>query len=365
MFLTIIMKFSLFLAAVPVAQSLQIMSYNIMDSGFADDSSDYDPVGDRVPGNLTNFAKHGISPFYDVLGIIETSCWSEDGVDRYNNTHQNVSAIATSWGYEHYHLRDNIALFSHEPINLLDKPSVGYNTIVAEIKGVNYIVSSFSSISYESKHEEFTSMGEYVMKYKDKPLILMGDMNSISPQDEHRYNETLLCGNGTYDAEGQSGEYIGNFCLQDNSTVSPGPYKLDYPVGSLLEASDLTDLCFLNGGFYDIDTDSIQKYSQCGFSNPTLLIHMVSERVAGSLVTEECEATNPLLLSCFVEYDRPQTTQTALTVVPWDTITPWRRLTTYLRIKKCSKNTASTTQRCLAVFRPTEPAIIIRSKRLL
>ena len=150
---------------------------------------------------------------------------------------------------------------------MLDEPSAGYNTIVAEIKGVNYIVSSFSSLSYESKHKEFTSMGEYIMDgFKDKPLILMGDMNSISPQDEHRYNETLLCGNGTYDADGQSGEYIGNFCLQDNSTVSPGPFKLDYPIGSLLEASDLTDLCFLNGGFYDVDNDSIQQYVASGRS---------------------------------------------------------------------------------------------------
>ena len=41
-------------AALP-SNTLSIMSYNIMDSGFADESGKYDPVGDRVPGNLTNF----------------------------------------------------------------------------------------------------------------------------------------------------------------------------------------------------------------------------------------------------------------------------------------------------------------------
>ena len=41
---------------------LSIMSYNIMDSGFADESGKYDPVGDRIPGNLTDFMA-ATSPF--------------------------------------------------------------------------------------------------------------------------------------------------------------------------------------------------------------------------------------------------------------------------------------------------------------
>ena len=55
--------------------TLSIMSYNIMDSGFADESGRYDPVGDRVTkngkGNLTNFMR-GQAPFVDVLGVVET-----------------------------------------------------------------------------------------------------------------------------------------------------------------------------------------------------------------------------------------------------------------------------------------------------
>ena len=43
---------------------------------------------------------------------------------------------------------------------------------------------------------------------------------------------------------------------------------------TLLNTSDLVDLCYLSGGFYDTDTDRHSDTSQCGFSNPTLLIHM-------------------------------------------------------------------------------------------
>ena len=44
---------------------------------------------------------------------------------------------------------------------------------------------------------------------------------------------------------------------------------------SLLNSSDLVDLCFVSGGFYDIDADNrMDRFSQCGFSNPSLLIHM-------------------------------------------------------------------------------------------
>ena len=57
--------------------TLSIMSYNIMDSGFADESGKYDPVGDRIPGNLSTFMASQ-SPFVDVLGLIETGSWSEN-----------------------------------------------------------------------------------------------------------------------------------------------------------------------------------------------------------------------------------------------------------------------------------------------
>lgn len=66
------------LLLIPVTTGLSVVSYNIMDSGFASDSGKYDPVGDRVPGNLTDYV-FGMNQFVDVLGVIETSLWGEGG----------------------------------------------------------------------------------------------------------------------------------------------------------------------------------------------------------------------------------------------------------------------------------------------
>ena len=246
------------------------MSYNIMDSGFADQSGKYDPVGDRVPGNLTNFVA-SFSSFVDVLGVVETGAWSAKGSAK----HPGYNDIAASWGFAHVHVRGNCAIMAHKPLHILEEPSEGDSTIVAMVDNVTYIVTSMSSLSYAKKVDDFRKLGGLVNRYSNSALLLMGDLNTLSPQDAPRYNASLLCGNGTYDAAQQTGEYVENYCLppasDDEATTN---WVLDYPLRGLLETTDLTDLCYLSGGFYDIDTDQPQKYSQCGFSNPTLLIHM-------------------------------------------------------------------------------------------
>ena len=100
--------------------TLSIMSYNIMDSGFADESGRYDPVGDRVTkngkGNLTNFMR-GQAPFVDVLGVVETGAWTANGTA----DHPGYLQIAHDWGYEHVHVRGNCAIMSHAPLEVVDE----------------------------------------------------------------------------------------------------------------------------------------------------------------------------------------------------------------------------------------------------
>jgi exonuclease III len=259
--------------------ALSIMSYNIMDSGYADASSRYDPVGDRVPGNLTDYVAT-FSPSVDVLGVVETSSWTAEATAN----HSGYTDIAHAWGFEHVHVRSNCAIMSHEAMVVLEEPQEGSSTIVALIAGITYIVTSMSSASYPSKSDDFKALGELANRYRESELILMGDLNAISHQDRRRYNETLLCGNGTYNADAQSGEYVTNFCLDDDEDDGGGggggggSSHLDFsPMESLLNTTDLADLCFISGGFYDIDSDSMQQSSQCGFSNPTLLIHMTGD----------------------------------------------------------------------------------------
>ena len=398
-------------AALP-SGTLSIMSYNIMDSGFADESGRYDPVGDRVTkngtGNLTNFMRSQ-SPFVDVLGIVETGAWTANG----SANHPGYLQIARDWGYQHVHVRGNCAIMSHAALTVVDEPNVGLSTIVARVQNTTFIVTSMSSLSSATKYEAFKSMADYVMaNYAQEPLIVMGDLNSVSPQDAARYNETLLCGNGTYDPISQTGEYVENYCLEQqvtgsssalaweettgikwcsgrdclidgtgqcgeaqadlygagvdnncvilprsasqvdwvaaceracaaahacagftlypaNTTESGAPeacfrsdcsskpidaasaarcyekrskWALDFrPMGTLLNNSDLVDLCFVAGGFYDVDVDNLAyRTSQCAFSNPTLLIHMTgrySDNYAGSHAHDHATAKIDYILA--------------------------------------------------------------------
>jgi hypothetical protein len=152
------------------SNTLSIMSYNIMDSGFADESGKYDPVGDRIPGNLSNFMASQ-SPFVDVLGLIETSSWA----DHDTSTHPGYLSIAKSWGYEHVHVRSNCAIMSHAPMTIVDEPSVGSSTIVAKVLNTTFIVTSFGAYSSKNKYLVGEAMGKYVMaNYHVSGLLLVG-----------------------------------------------------------------------------------------------------------------------------------------------------------------------------------------------
>lgn len=164
------------------------------------------------------------------------------------------------------------------PMELIEEPSEGDNTIVARLieEDVVVIVTSMSSLSYDAKAQDFRALGDLVNRYENTSLLLMGDLNAISPQDANRYNESLLCGNGTYDANAHTGEYVINFCLQNKTD---GHWYLDYsPIKTLLDTTSLVDLCFVNGGFYDVDEDVLSAYSNCALSNPTTLIRMAGNK---------------------------------------------------------------------------------------
>eukprot|EP00940_MAST-03C_sp_MAST-3C-sp2_P003502 g3502.t1 len=280
----------LLLSAMTPTYALSVWSYNIMDSGFASESGVWDPAGDRVPGNLSNFIAEE-SPFVDVLGIVETSGWTENGTADHPGYHD----IAQSWGFPHVHVRSNCAIMSKKNLTILEEPSEGYSTIVADVDGIVYVVTSMSSESYPSKHEEFRRLGDLVNRYADRELLLMGDLNAISPMDAARYNETLLCGNGTYDPVLHSGEYVINFCLKDPNGTS---WTLDFsPMRALLDTTKLTDLCFLEGGFYDADPDTIGAFSSCAFSNPTLLIRMTGAHANAPTAYKHAQAKIDYILA--------------------------------------------------------------------
>eukprot|EP00939_MAST-03C_sp_MAST-3C-sp1_P002069 g2069.t1 len=295
--------FLLLLAVLPsTISALSVWSYNIMDSGFASSSGVWDPVGNRIPGNLTDFLRTSAARHVDVLGIVETAAWTRNG----STDHPGYIDIAESWGFSHVHVRSNCAIMSKKNMSVLEEPEEGSSTIVASIDGVIYIVTSMSSESYASKYEDFKRLGELVNRYDDQgELILMGDLNAISPLDSPRYNQTLLCGNGTYNPNTHSGEYVINFCLppeEENATktseLNSENWMLDFkPMETLLTTTNLTDLCFVEGGFYDADPDRIGQFSSCAFSNPTLLIRMTGSHADAPSAYKHAQAKIDYILA--------------------------------------------------------------------
>ena len=145
-------------------------------------------------------------------------------------------------------MRSNCAIMSHSPMTIVDEPGVGSSTIVAQVLNTTFIVTSFGAFSSRNNsglHE----------------ACFRSDC-SRKPADP---TSTARC----YEKRGFSS------------------WGLDFkPMASLLNNSDLVDLCFVSGGFYDVDTDNLAgQFSECGFSNPTLLIHMTgnySDAYSGS-----------------------------------------------------------------------------------
>ena len=118
------------------------------------------------------------------------------------------------------HVRGNCAIMAHKPLHILEEPSEGDSAIVAMVDNVTYIVTSMSSLSYAKKVDDFRKLGGLVNRYSNSALLLMGDLNTLSPQDAPRYNASLLCSSRTSAAQ-QTGEYVENCACRQPRTMKP------------------------------------------------------------------------------------------------------------------------------------------------
>eukprot|EP01063_Lacrimia_lanifica_P001667 TRINITY_DN10863_c0_g1_i1.p1 TRINITY_DN10863_c0_g1~~TRINITY_DN10863_c0_g1_i1.p1 ORF type:complete len:312 (+),score=75.06 TRINITY_DN10863_c0_g1_i1:55-990(+) len=244
---------SLFATAHALPNSLTVMSYNIMNGGFGSLSGKWDPQ-DRVPGNLTDYVRSSVAPHYRVLGIVEAKGWTETPT----GGHPTISEIAKAWGYEHYwHSGNELAFMSHDPIKFIElAPGPMCGAAVVDIENVTYIQTCLGDYA-TSRLPGAQALASIVKKYADRPTLVMGDFNGLSPQDLPRYNVTYLCQ-----------EYPVNYCLVDGAGKS---YLESASLQTVLDAG-LTDLCWLDGDAGK-GPASPATASQCSNSNPTPIIH--------------------------------------------------------------------------------------------
>ena len=138
---------------------------------------------------------------------------------------------------------------------LEDISTAGHGCVAVSIGGIVYV--TFHLTPFADKDDDKTrslqahsAVDSVVSKYSDRPLLLMGDTNNLSPEDKDRYaDEAAICRDSGI-----------NYCTSSG--------HIDYdPIQTLLDGG-LNDLCWFT--FNTASTDNQREaYNQCSNSCPT------------------------------------------------------------------------------------------------
>jgi len=246
-------------------QRFGVWTYNILDGGFTDDGgfgprTIYDSATNTTTGAFSDVILEMISPYYEVLAMQELLDWVEDDVVVNATTgevHPGMRSLTSAWGYSDYYLCKNcdsyrVGFMSKSPIDVLeDFDSGGHGAIAIRVDGIVYV--TFHLTPFADTSDNMIRLGQVdsvvenvINKYRDEPLLAMGDMNNPSPLDSPRYSE-----HGESSCE-DSG-FANNYCMDGEVDYSPIQHLFD---------AGLEDLCWFHAG-------GKVKYNQCANSCTT------------------------------------------------------------------------------------------------
>lgn len=167
-------------------------------------------------------------------------------------TQKTLESLANSYGHP-YALQSKeegfpTALTSKKPMVNAKKvtENMWHSYAYAKVEGVHIFVIHFSPFSYKKRLEEVNHIiaqaGELPA---DEPILIMGDFNSLSPQDKSHYDENLLV---SMRRSEEKNDHIRN--LNDG--------QIDYSVvGALLDAG-FKDSFYLNNKVFDGTTPTFK-----------------------------------------------------------------------------------------------------------
>lgn len=153
---------------------MKVLQYNIWD-GCHDE--------DRY-AELQNLIVKGA---YDAIGFNELTGWTTDMFTR----------KMTDIGYDYSHFfamqtsNYPVGIASKQPIKLIfeneDDP-FHHGMLHVETGGIQFLITHFSPFLSEHKEREATYIANYI-KDIEEPLMVMGDLNTLSPLDQAHYDE--------------------------------------------------------------------------------------------------------------------------------------------------------------------------------
>lgn len=156
---------------------MRVLQYNIWDG--CHDEERYD--------QLHHFL---VEKSYDVVGFNELKSWTE--------TEFTQKMKACGYDYSYFFAMETsaypIGIASKTPIETIltnEKDPFYHGMMHVKIANIHFIVAHLSPFTGEHRERETNYIAEYT-KSIDGPLIVMGDLNTLSPLDKVHYDEMEL-----------------------------------------------------------------------------------------------------------------------------------------------------------------------------
>ena len=159
-------------------------------------------------------------------------------------TEEQLRKEAATWGHPHAVLLKKSAYFvgltSKEPITVVERHLEGmvHGLLHCRTSGIDFFVAHLSPHKYKHRQKEVEMILQRVTKAMeaDAPVIVLGDLNALSPQDKKLLDETKLV------------EMYRRWEEKYDSHKNLNNGKLDFTVVGALLRAGLIDVCVKHRG---------------------------------------------------------------------------------------------------------------------
>lgn len=210
---------------------MKILQYNILE-GCKDD-----------PARLARLGQWLKKRSCDVVGLNELNGWDQP---------PSMAQRARAWGYPYSELfipqrsHHYLGVLSKHPIRIVrayEKP-FHHGALHVRIKALNFIITHLTPVDVKARKQESAFLKKIAAEISG-PLVLMGDMNMLSPLDRQQHRQAGLvrvC---------RADPVLKRKFLAENETI-------DYDCMAQLLGCGLIDLCSLRETGFSVPTPSNQ-----------------------------------------------------------------------------------------------------------
>lgn len=157
---------------------MRILQFNILDGC------------QREPERLRRLGHWLEDQAFDVVGLNELNGWDRA---------PHLSQPGDLWGYPYREIfvtkgsRHFVGALSRHPIERLTSLEEGFHhgVLVLRIEGVHYIITHLTPKSSRDREYEAHNLAQLVSTIRE-PVLLMGDLNTLSPLDQEWHTSTGL-----------------------------------------------------------------------------------------------------------------------------------------------------------------------------